>query len=265
MGALIQRVDRATLRDVYANQTGSYGIVILASQQVTLEGSAATGARAAGLAVSQSAGVTVRGSEAFGNTVGLEVINSAEVVLEQDHSHENGLGVLVATLPGMETKQGGRVRVADNRLLGNTLTGLAEEGSFHALLPAGTGVLLLGADGVEVSGNEITGNSSAGVALLSLRRLLPDQTSFDVGTEPEHNWIHGNSYQDNGGDPAEALLQADLGGADLVWDTSGADNQWSERGASSHPAPLPGPQFPEFVRRGLWRVLSISRQLQQAR
>jgi hypothetical protein len=155
--------------------------------------------------------------------------------------------------------------VRDNRVLDNNLEGLAEEGQFHALLPAGTAILLLGADDTEVTANEIAGNRSAGVVVMSVRQLLPDRAGFDIGTEPERNWIHANSYQDNGREPVAGLTEAALAGADLVWDTAGADNLWSEGAATRYPALLPGPQFPEFVNRGVWRVLVISRQLQLRR
>jgi hypothetical protein len=105
------------------------------------------------------------------------------------------------------------------------------------------------------------GNRTAGVAVLGLRQFLPDRPTFDVGTEPEDNWIHANSYRDNGDEPAAALGLAGLPGADLIWDTAGASNLWSESGATRLPEVLPGPQLPEFVRRGLWRVLVIISQL----
>jgi hypothetical protein len=122
--------------------------------------------------------------------------------------------------------------------------------------------LLLAADHSEVTANEVVGNRTAGVAVLGSRQFLPDRSTFDVGTEPEDNWIHDNSYQDNGDDPAADLGLAGLPGADLIWDTAGASNLWSESGATRLPEVLPGPQLPEFVRRGLWRVLVIIGQLE---
>ena len=260
-GVLIQGVDRATLRDVFANQTGNYGLMILSSQQVTIEGSAASGASASGIVVSQSRDVTVKGSEAFANVAGLEVHNSANVLLEQNHAHDNSVGILVAVLPDQEVKESSSIVVRDNRVSDNDLESFAEEGQLAAGLPAGTGILLLGADRTEVTGNEVVGNRSSGVAVMGLRQFLPDRPTFDVGTEPQDNWIHANTYQDNGDDPAAALGLAGLPGADLFWDTAGADNLWSESSATRFPQPLPGPQLPEFVRRGLWRVLVILRQL----
>ena len=261
IGVIVQDVDRATLRDVFANHTGNYGLMVLSSQQVTINASAASGARVSGIVVSQSRDVTVQGSEAFANVIGLEVDNSSNVLLEQNHAHDNSVGILLAVLPDQEVKESGRVMVRDNRVSDNDLENFAEAGQVSAALPAGTGILLLGADHTEVTGNEVAGNRTAGVAVLGLRQFLPDRTNFDVGTEPEDNWIHANSYQDNGDNPAAALGLAGLPGADLIWDTAGASNLWSESGATRLPEVLPGPQLPEFVRRGLWRVLVIISQL----
>ena len=256
-GVLVQDVDRATIRDVFANHTGEYGILVLASRQLTVELSAASGASVSGIVVSQSRDVTVQGSEAFANVVGLEVDNSSNVLLEENHAHDNSVGILLAVLPDQEIKESGRVVVRDNRVSDNDLDNFAEEGQLAAALPAGTGILLLAADHSEVTANEVGGNRTAGVAVLSLRQFLPDRSTFDVGTEPEDNWIHANSYRDNGDEPAAALGLAGLPGADLIWDTAGASNLWSESGATRLPEVLPGPQLPEFVRRGLWRVLVI--------
>jgi parallel beta-helix repeat protein len=260
-GVMVQDVDRATIRDVFANHTGEYGILVLASRQLTVELSAASGASVSGIAVSQSRDVTVQGSEAFANVVGLEVDNSSNILLEENHAHDNSVGILLAVLPDQEIKESGRVVIRDNRVSDNDLENFAEEGQLAAALPAGTGILLLAADHSEVTANEVVGNRTAGVAVLGLRQFFPDRSTFDVGTEPEDNWIHANSYQDNGDDPAAALGLAGLPGADLIWDTAGASNLWSESGATRLPEVLPGPQLPEFVRRGLWRVLVIIGQL----
>src|SRR3989304_4609432 len=115
-GVLIQGVDRATLRDVFANHTGNYGLMILSSQQVTINASAASGARGSGVVVSQSRDVTVMGSEAFANVTGLEVHNSSNVLLEGNHAHDNSVGILVAVLPDQEVRESGSVVVRDNRI-----------------------------------------------------------------------------------------------------------------------------------------------------
>jgi parallel beta-helix repeat protein len=254
-GVVVQDVDRAEVRDIVAEQTGERGIFVLHSQRVNVENSLASGAAQGGIVVSQSEDVAVRGSEAFNNPAGFAVVASSQVRVEGGHAHDNATGILVALLPDLEVRGSRGVVLRNNRVVGNNLETAAGE----LRMPVGTGILLA-ADRSEVTGNEIRENRTAGVAVLNLRRLLPDRQAFNVGTVPEGNWIHGNAYAGNGGapDPAAGF------GADLLWDLSGWDNLWSERGASRVPQLLPGPDMPDFIRRGLWRVLTILRQLEAA-
>jgi parallel beta-helix repeat protein len=181
--------------------------------------------------------------------------------VQDNHAHDNTAGILVFLLPDLEVKQASGNTVRDNRVVDNNLENFAPEEEIVSNVPAGTGILIMAADRTEVTGNEIRGNRSVGVAVIGLRQLLPDRVTFDVGTEPERNWIHGNTYTGNGGAPDPALSAAGLPGADLLWDASGWDNLWSEPSATRFPQILPGPQLPAFVRRGLWRVLVILRDL----
>jgi parallel beta-helix repeat protein len=260
-GVLMQDVDRGTIRDVFANHTGEYGLFVLRSQRVSVENSAASGASDTGIYIGQSRDVVVSGNEAFDNVSGFEVENSSGVLVQDNHAHDNTAGILVFLLPDLEVKQASGNTVRDNRVVDNNLENFAPEEEIVSNVPAGTGILIMAADRTEVTGNEIRGNRSVGVAVIGLRQLLPDRVTFDVGTEPERNWIHGNTYTGNGGAPDPALSAAGLPGADLLWDASGWDNLWSEPSATRFPQILPGPQLPAFVRRGLWRVLVILRDL----
>jgi len=94
------------------------------------------------------------------------------------------------------------------------------------------------------------------VAVFSLEVSFPKGTAFDVGPIPENNWIHGNTYGDNGRNPAGAMKRAGLKGADLVWDLTGSSNRWQESNATSS-TPLLSARWPGFVRRAYWRTLQL--------
>ncbi|HXG65880.1 MAG TPA: hypothetical protein VNO70_12305, partial [Blastocatellia bacterium] len=115
----------------------------------------------------------------------------------------------------------------------------------------------MAADNTEVTGNEIRGNNSYGVAVTSLYATFPKGTSFDVGPTPENNWIHDNTYADNGRQPAESIVKAGLKGGDLLWDLSGWSNRWQENGASRS-TPILSAGWPAFARRAYWRVLTLA-------
>lgn len=256
-GVLLQDVDRATVRSMHASQVGQHGILVLHSQHVTVANSAASGAGLYGIAISQSRDVTAHGNETENHMAGIAVVASSDVLLEANHAHDNSVGVMIAVLPELESKQTSGIQVRANRVVENNRAPAASDQPIDLRLPPGIGVLIA-ADHAEVSGNEIRGNQTAGVAVLGLRQLLPDREGFDVGTLPEGNWIHGNTFENNGNAPAP---EAEFG-ADLIWDLSGWDNLWSEPGATRHPMLLPSPAWPDFVRRGLWRALTIASQLE---
>ncbi|HEY5907328.1 MAG TPA: hypothetical protein VIZ31_04750, partial [Vicinamibacteria bacterium] len=88
----------------------------------------------------------------------------------------------------------------------------------------------------------------------SLKQAFPKGASFDVGPTPEGNWIHGNTFADNGRKPA-ASVQAAGGGGDLIWDGSGPDNRWDQPGATSFPPYLPSKAWPSLFARAWSRVV----------
>jgi len=142
----------------------------------------------------------------------------------------------------------------------NNHENFAAEGATVANVPSGTGILILGADDVEVTSNSIVDNKTCGVAVLSLASLIEKERAggVDVDPWPDRVRVHDNEFEGNGRDPDPAALEQGISGSDLLWDVSGEGNSWSERGASSKPAFLPGPSWGEgrrrFFRR-LWRAL----------
>jgi parallel beta-helix repeat protein len=245
------------LRDLLAENTGEYGVYPVGCENVLIERVMAIGASDTGIYVGQSRDVVVRDNEAHANVSGFEIENSVNVLVSDNYAHGNTAGMLVFVLPRLAIKETRDVRLVNNRVLDNNLPNFAEEGSLVSNVPRGIGILILAADGTEVTGNEILGNRSAGVAVVGLEQFLPDQTEFDVGVWPEENWIHDNLYQSNGTDPDPAVAAAGLPGADLLWDTTGWNNAWHEQDATSFPPLLPDRSWPAFMRRAYWRVLNF--------
>ena len=92
---------------------------------------------------------------------------------------------------------------------------------------------------------------------MSLEIIFPKGTHFDVGPTPENNWIHDNTYADNGRNPSENLTKLGLVGADLIWDLTGWSNRWQESNATSA-TPLLSGNWPGLARRAKWRVLQVA-------
>ena len=125
-----------------------------------------------------------------------------------------------------------------------------------ALIPPGTGILILAADKVEIYNNTIKGNKTGGLAVFNLTIGFATN-EIDVGPNPEHVYAHDNIYENNGYDP-DPFVKNMLGrGFDIIWDTNGADNHFDEKVQSSFPPILPTTSWPQPLYNLYWRVMNF--------
>jgi cytochrome c peroxidase len=255
-GVVAQHARNVTFRDLRIDKTGLYGVYPVSCSGVKIERCVATGIADAALYVGQSRDIVIRDSEAYNNVTGIEIENSINAVVENNYVHDNTGGILVFILPNNPSKAGHNCIVRNNRVINNNHANFANPNSIVANVPPGTGVMIMAADNTEVTGNEIRGNDCYGVAVFSLEVAFEKGTAFDVGPVPENNWIHDNTYSDNGRNPGGALKRAGIKGADLVWDLSGPSNRWQEANATSS-TPLLNAKWPSLARRAYWRTLQF--------
>jgi len=254
-GITVHGATKVIFRDLVVENTGLYGVYPVECKDVLVERVVASGIRDAAIYVGQSRDIVVRGNEVMRNVTGIEIENSVNALVEDNFVHDNTGGILVFLLPNNPSKVGSDTRVVGNRVIGNNHPNFGDPNAIVSQVPPGTGIFIMAADRTEVTGNEIRGNDSFGVAVVSLHQAFPKGATFDVGPVPEANWIHGNTLAENGRNPAPAV-KAQGGGADLVWDGSGADNRWEQPGATSMPPLLPSKGWPDYVARAFARVFS---------
>ena len=258
-GVMINLGTRIVFRDLHLESTGLYGVYPVEVVGVLIEGCSVTGARDAGLYVGQSKDIVVRGNRAYGNVTGIEIENSLDAVVEDNDVYDNAGGILVFGLPNNPSKISRGCRVAGNRVVDNNHENFGDPGSIVSGVPSGTGIMILAGDDVEVTGNEIRGNDSFGVAVVGLDSHFGAGSVYDLDPHPERCFIHGNAMASNGGKAAAVVTDAGYDGADLLWDLSGADNSWDQPGASRLPYFLPGSDWSPLRRRAngrLWRLLA---------
>ncbi|HLG13310.1 MAG TPA: parallel beta-helix domain-containing protein [Blastocatellia bacterium] len=258
-GVVVQNASGPVFRDLRIDHTGLYGTYPVSCTGVTIERVVATGIADAAIYCGQSRDIVVRNCEARDNVTGIEIENSVNAVVESNYVHNNTGGILVFVLPNNPSKIGRNCRVVNNWVHDNNHANFGDPNSIVSHVPPGTGVMIMAADDNEVTGNEIRGNDCYGVAVFSLELAFPKGTSFDVGPVPERNWVHDNTYADNGRNPAGTLARAGLKGADLLWDLSGWSNKWSETNAT-RATPLLSASWPELARRAYWRVLTFAQE-----
>jgi len=199
-----QRVDVIWPND-QSQDNGAYGLYPVGCEGVLIDDVLVVGARDAGIYVGQSNNILVKDSEAYGNVAGIEIENSNDAEVRNCHAHNNTAGILVFNLPGLE-QYGSRTKVVGNLIEDNNLPNFGVEGTVVAAVPGGTGMLFLAVDGNEVHDNIIRNNNSFGVLFFT---YLPglfgsyDDDNFDPYCED--NYIHSNTFENNGTDPFGTL------------------------------------------------------------
>jgi len=255
-GITVHGATGVVFRDLVVDRTGLYGVYPVECKDVLVERVVVTGAKDAAIYVGQSADIVVRKSEVHDNVTGIEIENSTNALVEDNDAHHNTGGILVFLLPNNPSKVGHDTRVVRNRVIANNHPNFGDPSAIVSKVPAGTGIFIMGADRTEVAGNEIRGNDSVGVAVISLAMAFPPGATFDVGPIPEDNRIHDNVLADNGRHPAPAVKDIAGRGVDLLWDGSGWTNSWDQPGATRFPMLLPDRSWPSLLRRAWSRTVS---------
>jgi cytochrome c peroxidase len=255
-GITVHGASGVAFRDLQVEKTGLYGVYPVECKDVLVERVLVTGARDAAIYVGQSRDIVVRDNEVRGNVTGIEIENSVNALVEGNQAHDNTGGILVFLLPNNPSKVGSDTRVLRNRVVGNNHENFGDPGSIVSQVPAGTGIFIMAADRTEVAENEIQGNHSVGIAVVSLAQAFPKGTAFDVGPVPEGNFVHDNRLSGNGQSPAASIKAVGGTGLDILWDGSGWDNAFAQPGAKTFPMWLPNRSWPAFAARAWSRLVS---------
>ncbi|HEU6450220.1 MAG TPA: right-handed parallel beta-helix repeat-containing protein [Gemmatimonadaceae bacterium] len=188
-------------------------------------------------------GVRLRGLDG-GEGEGVVIENPTHISLTQSRSFDNTVGILVSLLPGLPVMTSGDIVVAHNRVEGNNRPNFGNPADIVALLPSGSGILVIGPDRVTVSHNTVTGNRSTGIALgsaLILTQLagLPPDVFGSTDPTPDQARIEFNEAVGNGSAPLPPFGSL-FPGVDLLWDGLGTGNCWRQnRYGTSLPTQLP--------------------------
>jgi cytochrome c peroxidase len=257
-GILVEGVTGVHFHDIFAENVGTYGVYPVQSTNVLIERVVTTGVDDAGIYAGQCENVIVRDSEAYGNVLGIELENTLNGEVYNNHVHDNTLGILIVLLPQLTSKISADTRVYDNVVENNNLPNFAP-GGFARIAPVGTGILLLATDNAEVTNNTITGNDTVGVAVFGLERSGGfDMNEVDVGPQSENVWVHGNTFSGNGRNPDPATADLGIPGADVIWDGQGTNNRFDEPEASTFPPLLPGSGWPDWAYRAYYNILNLA-------
>ena len=226
---VIFRDIRAEWTGPAAATNGAYGLYPVQCRNVLIEKCSVMGASDAGIYVGQSQNVIVRDNRAERNVAGIEVENTIGADVYNNVAMNNTGGILVFDLPGLQVHAGRRIRVFDNQVKNNNHLNFAAKGNVVASVPPGTGIMVMATDEVEVFGNEVFNQQTAGVAILAYQatgKRKKNQKELDFDPFPELISIHDNQISRSGYAPAGEigmLLSPLVGGVfpDIFWDGVG--------------------------------------------
>jgi parallel beta-helix repeat protein len=203
-GVVFQRV--ATLWHNEGNpKNGAYGLYPVNCKNVLIESCVAEGASDAGIYVGQSENIIVRQCRAEKNVAGIEIENSKKADVYQNIATNNAGGLLIFDLPGLPSGNGGGHRVYDNKVYENNHVNFAPEGNIVATVPAGTGIMVMATDDVEVFSNSVENNQTSNMSVISFLftgRKIEDKNYDPI---PEGIYIHDNTFVGGGEEPAGTI------------------------------------------------------------
>ena len=255
-GVLVEGATGVYLHDMYIENTGVYGVYPVRCTDVLIEHIEATLMNDAAIYAGKSQDVVIRDTLTYGNVIGVELENTVNGEVYNNYAHDNTVGIFVDLLPQLPSKVSLNTKVHDNVSENNNGKNFGKEGTAVALVPPGTGMLILAADEVEIYNNTIKGNKTGGLAVFNLTIGFAEN-EIDVGPNPEHVYAHDNIYENNGYD-ADPFVQKMLGrGFDIIWDANGADNHFDEKVSSSFPPVLPKTSWPQPFYNLYWRLMNF--------
>lgn len=203
-------------------ESGAYGLYPVGCTDVLIDTCIVKGARDAGIYVGQSSKILIKDSEAYGNVAGIEVENSTDAEVVNNHVHDNTAGILVFNLPNLPVQDGKRAKIHGNKVEKNNQLNFGVAGTTVAKVPEGIGIMVLASDDNEVHDNDVASNNSVGVLVVNYIEELfgmPNDPTYDKF--PEGNFIHDNTFTGNGTKP-NILIAGASGGIDpipdIVWD-----------------------------------------------
>ena len=204
------------------SSNGAYGLYPVESKNVLIDGCVAIGASDAGIYVGQSKNIIVRNSRAHYNVAGIEIENSFYAdVYDNIASHNTG-GILVFDLPDLPQQGGHHVRVFRNKAINNDTDNFAPEGNIVGEVPRGTGIIIQANSDVEVFDNDISGNGTVNLSIVTYSAETSDENYYP---HPKSIQVHSNRFGNGGFDPdvdkaiAGILYELSEGNMpDIFWD-----------------------------------------------
>ncbi len=159
-GVVLSGVDGFSLSHVKAHHDGKAGVFVLGSANGSIDHTEADGNSIAGISVNQSHNISVVACTVHDNVIGIEAENAFNVIISANESYHNTAGILIDHVANLPVPTFA-IQVTSNYVHNNNRQNFAPAGKLAALLPPGTGILVLGvvANQVVLQGNTVVHNN----------------------------------------------------------------------------------------------------------
>lgn len=174
---------------------GAYGYYPVECRNVLIEDCEVSYCSDAGVYVGQSTNVVVRGCYAHHNVAGIEIENCINSDIYNNKAENNTGGILVFDLPKLFQANGRNARVFNNTIVNNNFKNFAAPGNIVAIIPPGTGMIILATDSVEVFDNVIEDHKTVGIGVVSYNITQKPVEDSTYGPYCNTIYIHNNTIK----------------------------------------------------------------------
>jgi parallel beta-helix repeat protein len=185
-GFFTEHVDGFVFDNIRSVDNRNYGIFPVLSRNGVISNSYSTGSDLdSALWVETSENVLVVGNLVENSVNGIEVSNSDDILVIDNEMRNNTIGAAILLLPDIYDNKDSakRIDLVNNWVHDNNKDNTAREGSILSFIPKGQGILYVGIDESEISGNLVEDNGFVGIAVVDY--CLPFQgTDFDCALDP---------------------------------------------------------------------------------
>jgi parallel beta-helix repeat protein len=218
-GAFLSGVNNYTLTGGRYIDNGDYGPYPSCSNNGHINFNDVSGGSDTCIYVGNDVEASITNNRATGCTVGIQIVNTSDVLVGGNSVSGNTAGILAIVDPFNPRVETDNVTIEKNAVIRNNLPNKSEDIDLQRI-PSGTGILSVGSDNLRIRKNEVVGNNTFGVAITQNPVAMQDPR---IDPNPDGNQVRLNLVVENGAQPANALP-----GVDLFYDGSGRGNCFAD-------------------------------------
>jgi parallel beta-helix repeat protein len=214
-GVFLSGVEGYTLTRGQYLDNGAYGPFPNCSNHGQISFNKVKGGADTCIYVGDDVGASITDNHTRGCTVGIQIVNSSDIVVSRNSITGNTAGVIAIVDPGNPLTTTENVLIEQNVIARNNLPNQAMEPDLAAI-PSGTGILNVGSDRLLIRRNVVVENNTFGVMITQNPRAAEDRR---IEPNPDGTQVRLNVVLGNGKNPVDSLP-----GVDLFYDGSGTGN-----------------------------------------